>query len=595
MSLEYGMIGNGRTIALVSDEASIDWFCMPRFDSPSIFAKLLDKSKGGEFRVDPEHECKRSQEYVDDTNVLKTTFSDEDAEIELYDYFPYYEDKEGVKRASEIQRFVVPKKGSMKLKFGINPKFNYATGIPKVSIEGDRIAYKTEKEILYVYSNMDLSKIVEGKYIDIDKESYIALTYNMIKPGQSVNDIKADMKKTQEHWKKWASNIKAPDQFRKHVIRSALTLRMLTYDDSGAIVAAPTTSLPEIIGDVRNWDYRYCWIRDASFTVLALLRIGKSDVAHEFITWLNKIFSESGAMQQPLFGINGERELKERTLDYLEGYMGSRPVRVGNAAYLHRQQDIFGELLDAIHFFYVDYRVRDLSNEQWGVVYSSAESAINSWKNKDSSIWEFRNMQEHFTFSKVMSWVAVDRAVKIAKHFKKYDAATRWSGVARQIKRDVVKNGWNEKMKSFVQYYGSDTLDASLLLMPFFGFIEYDHPKMKATIDAIKAGLLKNGFVIRYSAKDDFGMPKNALIACTFWLIEALYEIGEKEEAVKLFNNIISHSNHLGLLSEDIDPYSGELVGNFPQAYSHIALINTSTILGGFGRTGKRGRKRSPA
>ncbi|MCL4389216.1 MAG: glycoside hydrolase family 15 protein [Candidatus Marsarchaeota archaeon] len=582
MDLEYGIIGNCRTAALVSSEASIDWLCFPRFDSTSLFAKILDVDKGGSFSIVPVGDYKIAQEYLKDTNVLKTTFSNGADSFEVIDFFPHYKTAGGLFKESELYRILHLVSGSPSIRVLLKPRFYYGRIGGTHKIMDNCIDFSDERENLYVYSDIDKQSIIDGTPTALKSDSYVMISYNSLKDSVSLHLAYQELSKTSDYWKSWIEDAVLPKTHRDMVARSALALRLLTYDDSGAIVAAATTSIPEIVGGVRNWDYRYCWIRDASFTVLSLIKIMKMDVAYEFLTWLEGIFSSYGVHFQVLFKVNGDRNIEETTLDYLAGYKNSKPVRIGNAAYKQKQLDIFGEMLDALHLFYLKYYAGQMIDEiEWELIYSIVETAIREWKNTDSSIWEFRGRKKHFTMSKVLCWTAVDRGIKIARHYGKTEAAKRWSSSADAIREDIMEKGWNEELGAFTQAYGSEDLDASVLLMPYFGFLPYKDLKMVSTIDAVKKELFDGRFVMRYKCQDDFGIPKNALIACTFWLVDALNGIGERKEALELFDNTVRHMNHLGLLSEDINRETGELLGNFPQAYSHIALINTAMDLFG--------------
>jgi GH15 family glucan-1,4-alpha-glucosidase len=580
--LEYGIIGNCATAALVHSDSSIDWLCFPKFDSPSIFAGILDVEKGGYFKIIPEGAFETKQEYMGNSNVLITHFMSKEWAIDLYDYFPHYKVDGRLYKDPELHRLIKIIRGAPSVKIELKPMFEYATLEPKYSIDNGHVEFSNpdKMEKLHLYSNLDVHAITESKPLVLSSDSYMILTYNKIKSENSVAEVKEEMEKTLRYWEGWILSAKLPKQHRNLVARSVLTLRLLTFDETGAIIAALTTSIPEIIGDVRNWDYRYCWIRDASFTVMSLINISRFDVANEFLDWILSIHRKYGVNLQVLFKVDGVREIPESTLDNLSGYKGSRPVRIGNAAATQRQVDIFGELLDAIHLLYIRHKKSFKLNESdWELIYGLVESAIKEWRYKDHSIWEFRTLSKYYTFSKVLCWVALDRGVDIANAFGKKEYAQRWSRIRDEIKSEVLQKGWNEKIGAFTQSYGSEELDASILLLPYFGFISYSDEKMVRTIEAIGNGLMKNGFILRYNAGDDFGMPKNALIACTFWYIDALNGIGRHDEAVKLFEGVISHVNKLRLLSEDIDRETGELLGNFPQAYSHIALINTAMRL----------------
>ncbi len=582
MSLDYGIIGNCRTIALVKSDTSIDWLCLPRFDSPSIFSKILDKEKGGGFKICPVGEYSIKQSYVENTNVIKTTFSNSESEFDVIDYFPYYRKGGITLRNSEVHRVIVRRRGKPIVRVLINPIMEYNKYAPDKQIEEDKLVFSYKNIKLYIYSNLDLKKLYAGEEIALPEKRYIVLTYNKLKYFANIKYIMQEMESTIDYWKSWSKEIKGGSKYRELKVRSALVLRLLTYEDTGAIVAAGTTSIPEVKGSVRNWDYRYSWVRDSSFTVQALLKLGLIGPAYSFIKWLNMIYAENGVSLQALFKVNGEENVSESILTNMAGYGGSKPIRIGNEAYKQRQIDIIGELLNSLYLFYLKHNASpEIGEISWDLIFGFVETTINEWKKKDHSIWEFRGTNRHYTFSKVMCWVAVDRGIKIAKKLGHSDVTERWSKARDEIKSSVMKHGWNSKAQAFTQYYGSSSLDASLLLMPAFGIISWRDKKMLSTIEAIRKELTNGPFVMRYKSKDEFDTPKSAFIACSFWFIDALYHTGKRKEALNMFKRIILFQNHMGLLSEDIDMENNELLGNFPQAYSHIALINTiATIFG---------------
>ena len=353
----------------------------------------------------------------------------------------------------------------------------------------------------------------------------------------------------------------------------------MTYEDSGAIIAAPTTSLPEIIGDVRNWDYRFCWLRDASLMLEALKSIGHFEEAKAFIHFLLRLFESKKSKVQIVYGIGGRGHYDEKILKHLKGYKNSKPVRIGNKAFDMRQNDIFGEILNTIYLYYFHYKIEQMPDEGWALVKFLVNTISRDWVTPDAGIWEFRHRGAHFTFSKVLSWAALDRGIKIAQKLDKKYAVLNWTPVCEKIKKDIRKRGWNNKLKSFVQIYGSNNLDASLLLIQRYGFLKADDASWISTVHQCEKALIHNGLGFRYTSYDDFGKPKSAFIVATLWIAKALHSIGEKEKALEIFKNVLAHSNHLGLLSEDIDPKTGELLGNFPQAYSHMAVINTAIAM----------------
>ncbi|MBN2814553.1 MAG: glycoside hydrolase family 15 protein, partial [Bacteroidales bacterium] len=385
--------------------------------------------------------------------------------------------------------------------------------------------------------------------------------------------------RTKVYWLNWANRSKRFEQYNDIITRSLLVLKIMSYDSSGAILAALTTSIPETIGEVRNWDYRFCWLRDASMSVDTLLRMGHYNAAKRFLSFIMRILKSKHDTFQIMYGIRGERELEEADLPHLSGYENSKPVRIGNAAYVQRQNDVFGYLLNVIHQYYEYFPgTLDEIEDMWEIVRNIIHTVSTHWENSDKGIWEFRYEGRHFVFSKVMSWVAMDRAAKIALLLQKESYASDWQSIANDIKADVFRNGWNNNLQTFTQTYGNEDLDASLLLMAAYGFLDYHDTYYVKTVDAVRKALFHKGLMYRYIAHDDFGQPSSAFTICTFWLIEALYHTGRSSEARKIFNELLQYGNHLGLFSEDIDFETKRLLGNFPQAYSHLALINTATL-----------------
>jgi len=383
-----------------------------------------------------------------------------------------------------------------------------------------------------------------------------------------------ELERTKVYWLDWSAKTPDYQKFKDEIIRSAITLKMLTYDKTGAVLAAATTSLPETIGEVRNWDYRFCWIRDASMVIKVVSELGHKNSAKRYLQFIIDLMPDKDEKLQIMYGINKEKMLTEISLDHLDGYKGSKPVRVGNAAYMQKQNDIYGILMDVIY-----EQLRNFSNdienveELWSITKGIVWIVGKHWEEPDKGIWEFRGDDRHFTFSKVLCWVALDRAIKVANMFGKTRKLERWTALEQKIKDDIHENAWNSDINAFVQSYGSRHLDASVLLMEPYGFIHPRDPKYVSTVKAIEEGLSNDGLLYRYKNEDDFGLPSSSFTICTFWFINALFKIGEEEKALEQFERLLSYSNHLGLFSEDIDFKTKRLLGNFPQAYSHLALI----------------------
>jgi GH15 family glucan-1,4-alpha-glucosidase len=582
-NLNYGVIGNCRSAALISDKGSIDWCCLPDFDSPSLFAKILDSAKGGSFSIEVDESYIISQEYLNRTNILCTTFKSKNNIFEIIDFMPRYKTGENdYFTPAEIYRYIRYVSGNPTFKVNYNPLFNYAREEVSHIIQGDHIrTYSVEwpTDSIYLYSSLELSDILDSKEITLTQNEFLLLSYNQ-KLIEIDNDrVYLEYQRTNVYWLNWTNRSKKFVEYNKEILRSLLVLKIMSYDPTGAILAALTTSVPETIGEVRNWDYRFCWLRDASMSIETLLRMGHDNAAQRFLAFIMRILKSKHDTFQIMYGIRGERDLTEVDLPHLSGYENSKPVRIGNAAYLQRQNDVFGYLLNVIHQYYTFFPgTLDEIEDMWEIVRNITQTVSTHWENPDKGIWEIRNEEKHFVFSKVMSWVAMDRAAKIARLLKKTSYARDWESIATDIKTDIQKFGWNEDLQTFTQTYCNSYLDASLLLMAEYKFMSFSDTKYKKTVLAVKNALFHNGLMYRYNSPDDFGKPASSFTICTFWLIQALFRIGERDEARDIFKNLLTCGNHVGLFSEDIDFSTKRLLGNFPQAYSHLALINTATL-----------------
>ena len=580
-----GIVGNCTSAALISDDCSIEWLCIPYFDSPSLFAKLLDEKKGGYFKIEGVDTISISQKYITHTAILKTTFETKDGWFEVNDYMPRFMTFRGEYYCpSEIHRKIRVISGKPKIRIELDARPNYALGKADYIVKSDYIKIASregEYNSFYLYSNFDYQKIHEGAELELEEYSYFLLSYHE-KLEQIDNDkIFLEYEKTKSYWLDWVQRTDHPPKYKERVARSAITLKLLMYQRSGAVIAAPTTSLPEIIGKDRNWDYRYCWIRDAAMIIDLYVHIGHIESANGFIEFiLNRMMlkhEDIGVM----YGINGEETLTESTLDHLQGYEGSKPVRIGNAAYSQKQNDLYGELIETMYtYFVVNRRSSFQVNEEiWTMTRSLVNRVRDVWREKDAGIWERREAVQHYVHSKLLSWVAMDRAVKIAKYVGKPHYIEPWSKVAEEIRADIMEYGWNDNMKSFSMYYGSDLYDASSLLMLHYGFLDAKDPRMISTVEQTYKHLVKEGFCFRYLAEDEFGVPENAFLVCTFWMINSLYLIGHERKARDMFENVQSCANHLGLFAEDVEVSTKRLTGNFPQGYSHLAHIQTILLL----------------
>lgn len=583
-NLDFGVIGNCRSAALISRAGSLEWLCLPDFDSPGLFAGLLDEEQGGRFSfvVAPEYEI--TQEYLSGTNILRTVFENPESAFEVIDFMPRYHTRSSeCYMPPEVYRVLRPLKGRPRLKINYDPRPNYARYQPVHSIQADCIrtaALEDDRDDVFLYASFVPDDILAGREIVLEKEEFLLLSHHRKLIDINMDWVRLVLNRTMVYWMNWNTRSVQFKQYNRYVSRSLLVLKLMSYEKTGAILAALTTSLPEVLGGERNWDYRFCWLRDASMSLNTLMRMGHKDAARGFLNFIRNIIIPKQADFQIVYGIRGERTLTEEILDHLAGYAGSRPVRVGNAAYDQRQNDALGYLLDIIYSYYRFFPgpVNDLE-EMWEIVQKAVKTVQTMWLEPDRSIWEFRGRNDHFVFSKIMCWVTLDRAAQIAVFLGKVEDEQFFRRAANEIKTDIYANGWNERIQSFSQSYGSDHVDASLLLMERYGFIEADEPRFIKTVDRIKNELFYDGLMYRYKNADDFGRQESAFTICAFWLVRALYVTGRKEEAVKLFEELLPYGNHVDLFSEDLDFASKRRLGNFPQAYSHLALIEIVELI----------------
>ncbi len=583
---DYAVIGNLHTVALVGKNGSIDWCCIPRFDAPSIFGALLDAGKGGFFRVAPPHTSgmQHKQMYLPDTNILITRFLADDGVGEIVDFMPIKEVGSAVHQ-HHLVRTVRVVRGSLAFEMVCRPAFNYARDAHKVYLSEEGAVFTSESLCLALSSSIPLEE---------DGQGGVRATFTL-QQGQALNfqlesarsqDIRPHLHafryyenqflETKRYWQNWLAKCKYQGRWREMVARSALVLKLLTYAPTGAIVAAPTTSLPEAIGGARNWDYRYTWLRDSAFTIYSLLILGFTDEAEAFMGWLDARcheLKENGSLQ-PMFTIDGGHDLTEISLDHLEGYRASRPVRIGNGAYKQQQLNVYGELMDSIYIF---DRHKDISYDLWWNLRRLLTWLSTHWQETDEGIWEVRGGPQHFIHSRVMSWVAFDRALRIVQHRGLPAPRSEWENISAQIYEEVMQSGWNEKVHSFVQYYGSDAIDASALLMVLTRFSGPTDPRMLSTIDRIQKELTNDSHVYRYNpelgADDGFGGQEGTFSICSFWLVEALARAGRLEEARLVLEKMLTYANHVGLYAEEIGA-TGQALGNFPQAFTHLSLIS---------------------
>ena len=580
-NLNYGVIGNCRTAALISERGSIEWLCFPDFDSPSVFAALLDRTKGGSFGFDVPDGYAVRQSYVPHTNILSTRFASDEGEFEVLDYMPCYRsfEKEHYLPA-ELYRYIRFVKGRPRFRIRYDPAPNYAQGEVRIRRTAGFIeSYSSadNKDRQYLYSSIPLQAVAGREEIRLEKDEFLLLSYNEKVIPIDIEREKIEYCRTLVYWPNWINRTRQYTCYNEVVERSMLVLKLLSYYN-GAMLAALTTSLPETVGGVRNWDYRFCWLRDASMSIETMFRVGHTGAARRFMKFIQSSFM-SRHDYQIMYGIRGERKLTEVTLDHLDGYKGSKPVRIGNDAYHQKQNDSFGYLMDLVWQYYrLMPGTLDEIEDMWEMVKSILATVAEEWRNPDKGIWEIRGEEQHFVSSKVMCWVALDRGARIAAKLGKEEFAARWREEAEAIRRDVMEHGWKSEIQSFSQAYGNLALDSSLLLMEPYGFIAANDPHYRKTVEAVRKALFRKGLMYRYNSEDDFGVPSSAFTMCTFWLIRALFVTGQRNEAKTLFSQVLRYGNHLGLFSEHLDFDTKEQLGNFPQAYSHLAIVNTALL-----------------
>lgn len=583
-NLNYGVIGNCRTAALISERGSIEWLCFPDFDSPSVFAALLDRTKGGSFGFDVPDGYAVRQSYVPHTNILSTRFASDEGEFEVLDYMPCYRsfEKEHYLPA-ELYRYIHFVKGRPRFRIRYDPAPNYAQGEVRIRRTAGFIeSYSSadNKDRQYLYSSIPLQAVAGREEIRLEKDEFLLLSYNEKVIPIDIEREKIEYCRTLVYWLNWTNRTNRTRQYTCYnevVERSMLVLKLLSYYN-GAMLAALTTSLPETVGGVRNWDYRFCWLRDASMSIETMFRVGHTGAARRFMKFIQSSFM-SRHDYQIMYGIRGERKLTEVILEHLDGYKGSKPVRIGNDAYHQKQNDSFGYLMDLVWQYYrLMPGTLDEIEDMWEMVKSILATVAEEWRNPDKGIWEIRGEEQHFVSSKVMCWVALDRGARIAAKLGKEEFAARWREEAEAIRRDVMEHGWKSEIQSFSQAYGNLALDSSLLLMEPYGFIAANDPHYRKTVEAVRKALFRKGLMYRYNSEDDFGVPSSAFTMCTFWLIRALFVTGQHNEAKTLFSQVLRYGNHLGLFSEHLDFDTKEQLGNFPQAYSHLAIVNTALL-----------------
>lgn len=584
---DYGFIGNMLTAALVGRNGSVDWLCLPRFDSRACIAGLLGDEYNGCWQIAPRgHDEPGRQRYRPDTLILETEFRTAAGVVRLVDFMPPHGP------CGELVRIVEGVRGKLDMRMRLILRFDFGRTVPWVWKDEEGLNAVAGPDALILRTTVrtrgeNLSTVADFSVAEGERIAFVLTWHPSHEPPPHAIDAGRALHHADLYWREWCARCTYAGEWRDAVVRSLLTLKALTFAPTGGIMAAATTSLPERLGGVRNWDYRFCWIRDATFTLLALMEAGYTDESNAWSRWLLRAVAGDPSQLQIMYGAAGERSLPEFELKHLGGYEGSRPVRVGNAASEQFQLDVYGELMDVMHMAR-RVGIRTGSNS-WRLQRHVLEFVERHWTESDEGIWEIRGPRRHFTHSKVMAWVAVDRAVKAIEEFGLEGDIERWQALRQAIFDDVCAHGFNPARGCFTQYYGSKNLDASLLMMPLVGFLPATDPRVVATVRAIQRELMFGGIVYRYhpsgSASVD-GLPpgEGAFLPCTFWLVDCLHLMGARDEARELFERLLGLRSRLGLLAEEYDPRHRRLLGNFPQAFSHVALVNTAQNLAPEGR-----------
>jgi GH15 family glucan-1,4-alpha-glucosidase len=577
---DYALVGDCHTAALVGKDGAIDWLCLPRFDSGACFAALLGTEDNGRWSIAPQGEVKQvTRRYRGGTLILETDIETAEGAVTIVDCMPPRT------AAPDLVRIVVGRRGKVPMRMRLVIRFDYGSIVPWVRRTEKGIRAIAGPDLVEICTPVamrgeKLTTVAEFDVAEGERIPFVLSWQPSHEKPHCLSDAERVVRETEAWWRQWSSRCTYEGPYREQVVRSLITLKALTFAPTGGVVASPTTSLPEQIGGVRNWDYRYCWVRDATFTLYALMMCGHTEEALAWREWLLRAVAGDPAQINIMYGLAGERRLTEFELPWLAGYEGSKPVRVGNAAHKQLQLDIFGEVMDALHV--ARKNGLECDENAWRVEQQLLEHLEKIWRDPDEGIWEVRGPRRDFTHSKVMAWVAADRAVKAIERFGLPGDAARWRKLRDEIHASVCQHGFNPQLNSFVQYYGCDETDASLLMLPLVGFLKPDDPRLRGTVELVERTLLRAGFVERYQTHSDVdGLPpgEGSFLPCSFWLADNYWLLGRKDEARDLFERLIGLTNDVGLIAEEFDSKRKRLVGNFPQAFTHVALVNTALNL----------------
>ncbi|MEJ2760352.1 MAG: glycoside hydrolase family 15 protein [Gammaproteobacteria bacterium] len=584
-NLDLGLIGNCSYGALIDKSARVVWACMPQFDSNPVFSSLLNPpgdDEDGCFAIEVHDVVESEQRYIHNTPVLVTVLRDRhDNEVEVTDFAPRFRQHGRMFRPIMMIRRVKPLKGSPRIRIRLRPNYDYGASQPQITRGSNHIRYVTPDWVLRLTTDCSVSAILDENQFVLNDGITLILGPDETLPEAVTPVGHQFMENTLDYWRDWVRTLAIPFEWQQQVIRAAITLKLNAYEDTGAIIAALTTSIPESPNSGRNWDYRYCWLRDGYFVISALNRLGTTVTMESFLRYLINVSAGSdGNHLWPVYRINGKRDLAEAVVEHLKGYRGMGPVRIGNQACEQIQNDVYGAaILATAHVFFDERLARPGDEALFNILEGLGRRATEVYDQPDAGVWEFRQGKRIHTYSSVMCWVACDRLAKIAAHLNLDRRQKYWRGQADKMRKHIMEKAWNGKMNSFVASFDGAELDSSLLLLHELGFIEAEDPRFAGTVEAIEAGLREGDFLFRYRGEDDFGKPESAFTVCTFWYIDALTSLGRVEEARELFLRLLQCCNHLGLLSEDINPETRELWGNYPQTYSMVGIINSAIRL----------------
>jgi GH15 family glucan-1,4-alpha-glucosidase len=583
VSLDLGIVGNCTISALIDRVGTVVWSCFPRFDGDPLFCRLLDNdSTRGFYAVDLDDQVESKQEYLKNTAVLVTRLVDRNGDgVEITDFAPRFLQFGRVFRPTTLMRIIRPFGETPRVRIRLRPLFHYGQQQPEITRGSNHIRYVGSDVSVRLTTNAPLTYLLDETPFILEDDIVL-----MLGPDESLRNPVTEtgrefLEQTIAYWRTLTMRLSVPFEWQEAVIRAAITLKLCSFEETGAIVAAMTTSIPEIDGEGRNWDYRFCWLRDAYFVVRTLNQIGYIETMEDFVAYISNIVGSSqNGYLQPVYGIGLEARLTEREIPNLKGYRHNQPVRVGNQAHEHDQHDSYGSVVLAITQAFFDQRLRKPAGEHtFHRLETIGEQAFAMHDQPDAGLWEFRTRARVHTHSSVMCWAACDRLARIAGHLGLAERSTHWQARADRIRETILREAWNPKLNSFTAGFGDDEIDASLLLMHEVGFVRPDDPRFAGTVAAVERELKRGHHLFRYVREDDFGHPENAFIVCTFWYIDALIAQGRTTEARELFENMLACRNHLGLLSEDIDPETNELWGNFPQTYPLVGIVNCAMKL----------------